>query len=244
MKAYIVEVIDLRKCIVPTILTFFLILLILFINSGEAFAQAMDCEGTISSWKLSHPNLNCSCINGQPKCDSSSSGGGGGVGLSQQMAAQIVIQGIMQGLFSVDDAREQERKIEQEMQRIKNEKEREIARKKAWESVEKELMRISSAKPALMSINDEKTACVQGDPTIKRACILNGSPCCPPYVCEGKFPNTYCVFKGSGVADAGPISNCIKGDSLIMRACVLNGTPCCAPYRCKGKFPNTYCVLE
>jgi hypothetical protein len=160
------------------------------------------------------------------------------------MAAQFAINLIMQGLFSVDDAHEQERKIEQEMQRIKDEKEREIARKKAWESVEKELMRISSAKPNLMSINDEKTACVQGDPTIKRACILNGSPCCPPYVCEGKFPNTYCVFKGSGVADMGPTSSCIKGDSLIMRACVLNGTPCCAPYRCKGKFPNTYCVLE
>ena len=23
-------------------------------------------------------------------------------------------------------------------------------------------------------------------------CILNGTPCCSPYKCKGKFPNTYC----------------------------------------------------
>lgn len=23
-------------------------------------------------------------------------------------------------------------------------------------------------------------------------CILNGTPCCAPYECKGKFPNTYC----------------------------------------------------
>jgi hypothetical protein len=23
-------------------------------------------------------------------------------------------------------------------------------------------------------------------------CILNGTPCCAPYTCKGKFPNTYC----------------------------------------------------
>ena len=23
-------------------------------------------------------------------------------------------------------------------------------------------------------------------------CILNGTPCCSPYECKGKFPNTYC----------------------------------------------------
>lgn len=23
-------------------------------------------------------------------------------------------------------------------------------------------------------------------------CILNGTPCCAPYKCKGKFPNTYC----------------------------------------------------
>lgn len=23
-------------------------------------------------------------------------------------------------------------------------------------------------------------------------CILNGTPCCAPYQCKGKFPNTYC----------------------------------------------------
>ena len=244
MVTYVVEVTNLRKCIVPTILTFFLILLILFINSGELFAQSMDCKGTIQSYKLTHPNLNCRCVNGQPKCVSGSGGSRGGMGLSKQMAAQFAINLIMQGLFSEDDAREQERKIEQEMQRIKDEKEREIARKKAWESVANELMRISSSHSTIMRDNDDKAACIQGDPNIKRVCMLNGSPCCPPYVCEGKFPNTYCVFKGSGLADTGLTSNCIKGDSLILRACVFNGTPCCAPYRCKGKFPNTYCVLE
>ena len=24
------------------------------------------------------------------------------------------------------------------------------------------------------------------------ACVLNGTPCCAPYSCKGKFPNTYC----------------------------------------------------
>lgn len=23
-------------------------------------------------------------------------------------------------------------------------------------------------------------------------CVLNGTPCCAPYECKGKFPNTYC----------------------------------------------------
>lgn len=23
-------------------------------------------------------------------------------------------------------------------------------------------------------------------------CTLNGTPCCSPYECKGKFPNTYC----------------------------------------------------
>ncbi|MBA4389930.1 MAG: hypothetical protein C0399_03230 [Syntrophus sp. (in: bacteria)] len=23
-------------------------------------------------------------------------------------------------------------------------------------------------------------------------CVLNGTPCCSPYECKGKFPNTYC----------------------------------------------------
>ena len=30
--------------------------------------------------------------------------------------------------------------------------------------------------------------CIEKD----RTCILNGTPCCDPYECKGKFPNTYC----------------------------------------------------
>jgi hypothetical protein len=30
--------------------------------------------------------------------------------------------------------------------------------------------------------------CIEKDLT----CILNGTPCCAPYSCKGKFPNTYC----------------------------------------------------
>ena len=204
MKAYIFEIMNLKRYINLTILTFFLILLILFIHGGEVFAQtpSMDCEGTISSWKLSHPNLNCSCVNGRPTCGQQSSGsGGGGVGLSQQMAAQIVIQGIMQGLFSVDEAREQEREIEQRMQTIKDERERAIARQKEWEDVSRELMGINSNEDELAGLMgvDSDSSCVKGDPIVWRPCILNGSPCCPPYICKGKFPNTYCVLEGTNV---------------------------------------------
>jgi hypothetical protein len=31
-------------------------------------------------------------------------------------------------------------------------------------------------------------SCIEGGLT----CILNGTPCCPPYECKGKFPNTTC----------------------------------------------------
>lgn len=31
-------------------------------------------------------------------------------------------------------------------------------------------------------------SCIEGGLT----CVLNGTPCCPPYECKGKFPNTTC----------------------------------------------------
>jgi hypothetical protein len=34
----------------------------------------------------------------------------------------------------------------------------------------------------------ESASCIEQDLT----CILNGTPCCPPYTCKGKFPNTTC----------------------------------------------------
>ena len=159
MNVCIFEIMNLKKYIPFTILTFFLILLILFIHGGKVFAQtpSMDCEGTIRAWKLSHPQLNCNCINGRPTCDQqSSSSGGGSVGVSQQMAAQIVLQGIMQGLFSVDKAREQEREIEQRMQMIKDERERAIARQKEWEKLRGELIGYKPSEPKLIGGNSNK----------------------------------------------------------------------------------------
>ena len=78
MKAYIFEIMNLKKrCITLTILPFFLILPFLFIHGGEVFAQTptMDCDATVRAWKLSH-NLNCRCVNGQPVCDQQSSASG------------------------------------------------------------------------------------------------------------------------------------------------------------------------
>lgn len=38
------------------------------------------------------------------------------------------------------------------------------------------------------------TSNVKGNSCIDQGlqCTLNGTPCCAPYTCEGKFPNTYC----------------------------------------------------
>lgn len=34
----------------------------------------------------------------------------------------------------------------------------------------------------------EAASCIEQGLT----CVLNGTPCCAPYECKGKFPNTYC----------------------------------------------------
>lgn len=36
--------------------------------------------------------------------------------------------------------------------------------------------------------NAQGASCIEKGLT----CILNGTPCCSPYECRGKFPNTYC----------------------------------------------------
>jgi hypothetical protein len=39
------------------------------------------------------------------------------------------------------------------------------------------------------------SGCIEKD----HACVLNGTPCCAPYSCKGRFPNTYCrTINGTG----------------------------------------------
>ena len=156
MKFCMYEIMNLKRCIILRVLAFFLILLALFIYGGEVFAQTptMDCEATVASWKLSHPNLNCRCVSGKPVCDQQSTGSGGGSygGSFEQQMMQGIIQGLFQGLFSEDReaaAREQERQRQLQLQREKEEREREIARQKELEQLKRNLKGFSSDRLAL-----------------------------------------------------------------------------------------------
>jgi hypothetical protein len=141
MRISICEIMNLRRCTLLSIWFFPLILLPLLIYGGEVFAQTptMDCEGTIASWKLSHPNLRCRCVNGRPVCDQQATGSRGGYGGSfEQQMMQGIIQSLFQGLFSEDRqaaARERERQRQLQLQREKEKREREIARQRELEQL-------------------------------------------------------------------------------------------------------------
>jgi hypothetical protein len=48
--------------------------------------------------------------------------------------------------------------------------------------------------PIINDLAAGDTNIVVGDNCIEKGlqCTLNGTPCCAPYECKGKFPNTYC----------------------------------------------------
>ncbi|PKN52818.1 MAG: hypothetical protein CVU55_06250 [Deltaproteobacteria bacterium HGW-Deltaproteobacteria-13] len=83
-------------------------------------------------------------------------------------------------------ALEKEKKLQKEQQ----EREQELARQKMFaEEKDKLLGTLKGSGTGTLS------GCIEKD----RACVLNGKPCCAPYSCIGKFPNTYCgILRGSG----------------------------------------------
>ncbi len=50
-------------------------------------------------------------------------------------------------------------------------------------------MRLNLAgSPGQYRVHAQGASCIEGGLT----CVLNGTPCCAPYTCKGKFPNTTC----------------------------------------------------
>ncbi len=93
-------------------------------------------------------------------------------------------------------AREQEKQRQLQLQK---EKALELARQKKFAEERDKLVGNfkggSTDTPGLKTAVGPASACIEKN----RACILNGTPCCAPYSCTGKFPNTYCgTPKGTG----------------------------------------------
>lgn len=87
-------------------------------------------------------------------------------------------------------AREQENRLQKEQQ----EREQELARQKMFaEEKDKLLGTLKGTGAGTLS------GCIEKD----RACVLNGTPCCAPYSCIGKFPNTSCGIRRGIVTDLG-----------------------------------------
>jgi hypothetical protein len=89
-------------------------------------------------------------------------------------------------------AREQESQRQLQLQR-------ELERQKKFAEEKDKLLRIlrgsSTGTLGLKTGTVPVPGCIEKD----RACVLNGTPCCAPYSCKGKFPNTYCrTINGNG----------------------------------------------
>jgi hypothetical protein len=104
-------------------------------------------------------------------------------------------------------AREQEKQRQLQLQREQKEKEQkerelELARQKKFAEEKDKLLGSSKGtstgtlglKGASSGTLGLKTGTgpVSGCIEKNRACVLNGTSCCAPYSCKGKFPNTYC----------------------------------------------------
>lgn len=114
-------------------------------------------------------------------------------------------------------AREQEKQRQLQLQREQKEREQkerelELARQKKFaEEKDKLLGSFKGTSTGALGLKGAssgtlglKTGTVQGSGCIEknRACVLNGTPCCAPYSCRGKFPNTYCgTLNGTDTVD-------------------------------------------
>ena len=104
-------------------------------------------------------------------------------------------------------AREQEKQRQLQLQSEQKERELELARQKKFAEEKDKLLGSfkgnSTGTLGLKTDTASKSSCIKGDPLVKRPCILNGSPCCPPYKCLGKFPSTYCVMEETSTDSLG-----------------------------------------
>jgi hypothetical protein len=89
-------------------------------------------------------------------------------------------------------ALERERQRQLQLQREQKERELELARQKKFAEEKDKLLGsfkgTSTGTLELKTGTGTLSGCIEKD----HACVLNGTPCCAPYSCEGKFPHTYC----------------------------------------------------
>ncbi|MCX5804625.1 MAG: hypothetical protein NT010_00970 [Proteobacteria bacterium] len=89
-------------------------------------------------------------------------------------------------------AREQEKQRQLQLQREQQERELELARQKKFAEEKDKLLGSfkgnSTGTLGLKTGTGSVSGCIEKGLT----CVLNGTPCCAPYSCSGKFPNTYC----------------------------------------------------
>jgi len=100
--------------------------------------------------------------------------------------------------------REQEKQRQLQLQKEQKERELELARQKKFAEEKDQLLRTfkgtSTDTLGLKTGTGTLSGCIEKD----HACVLNGTPCCAPYSCTGKFPNTYCgTFKGTDTGTLG-----------------------------------------
>ena len=103
---------------------------------------------------------------------------------------------------SADDgtaAREQEKQQQLQLQREQKERELELERQKKFAEEKEKLLGTlrgsSTGTLGLKTGTGPVSGCIEKD----HACVLNGTPCCAPYSCKGKFPNAYCgTINGTG----------------------------------------------
>ena len=115
-------------------------------------------------------------------------------------------------------ALEQEKQRQLQLQREQKERELELARQKKFAEEKDKLLGsfkgTSTGALGLKTGTGTLSGCIEKD----HACVLNGTPCCAPYSCEGKFPNTYCRTingTGTGTLDLKTPSNKGTRDSAL-----------------------------
>jgi len=106
-------------------------------------------------------------------------------------------------------AREQQKQRQLQLQEEQKEKDLELARQKKFaEEKDKLLGSFKGTGTGMLS------GCIEKD----RACVLNGTPCCSPYSCEGKFPNTYCgTLKGTITGTLGLKTGTASVDPKVLK---------------------------
>ncbi len=152
-----------------------------------SFATQLQCE----QYRMTMPGSSMSYCGGfDTPTPSRSSGDDGTAALEQEKQRQLQLQ-----------SEQKERELELARQKkFAEEKDKLLGSFKGNSTGTLGLKGTSSGTLGLKTGTGPVTGCIEKD----HACVLNGTPCCAPYSCKGKFPNTYCgVLQGTGTDTLG-----------------------------------------